>query len=124
MLQAVRQALRAMVTSYNTQPAHVHASIGPSISGTCFDLPVADAQPITDIDPSLTWPSSCKDGWVHVDLAKANAVILQKEGVLEKNIDLTTALCTACNKDKFFSHRRDGIPFGNQVGFISCRKIS
>jgi hypothetical protein len=34
---------------------------------------------------------------------------------------LTLTLCTSCNPELFYSHRRDHIPFGNQVGFIGLR---
>jgi len=120
--KAARETLRAMVDNFGTDPRHVYAAVGPSVGAQCFDMPASDAQVITDLDPSLTWPSTKKEGWVHADLPATNAAILQNEGVPKENIDLTTALCTACNKNMFFSHRRDSIPFGNQLGFISCRK--
>ena len=79
-----------------------------------------NAKPIIDLDSSLAWPSSEKSDMVHVDLVRANVIILQREGVPVENIDTRQAVCTLENK-QFFSHRRDGLPFGNQVGFISRR---
>ena len=30
--------------------------------------------------------------------------------------------CTKCNSEKFFSYRRDGILFGNQIGFVGIKE--
>ena len=117
---AVKALLHTMTQEYGTQPAHVRAAIGPSISGNNYDMTQENAKAITDLDPSLTWPSKENPDKVHVDLVRANVVMLQREGVPLENIDTSYALCTVENV-QFFSHRRDGLPFGNQLGFISRR---
>lgn len=119
-LGAVRALLATMVEEFGTDPKDVKAAIGPTIHGKCFDLPAGDATPVHDLDPSFIWPSSTQQDWVHADLLKANVKMLEMDGVPADNIDTSNGLCTVCNQ-QFFSHRRDGIPFGNQIGFISCK---
>ncbi|XP_059172632.1 purine nucleoside phosphorylase LACC1-like [Physella acuta] len=118
---AVRACLQTMVEEFGTDPQDIRAAIGPTIEGKCFDLPASDAAPLTRLDPGLVWGSARHPDWVHADLVQANVLMLQLDGVPAGNIDTSCALCTVCNK-QFFSHRRDNIPFGNQIGFISCRK--
>lgn len=120
-LGAVRSCLQAMVEEFGTDPKDVSAALGPSIEGSCFTLPTSSAAPITDLDPSLAWPVENEENLVYVDLIRANVLMLEKDGVPRSNIDTSHAVCTVCNK-QFFSYQRDSIPFGNQFGFISCRK--
>ncbi|GFN75268.1 laccase domain-containing protein 1 [Plakobranchus ocellatus] len=117
---AVTALLRTMMHEYGTQPKNVSATIGPCVCSNHYDLPAEDAKPVTDLDPTLTWPSKENPGHVNIDLVGANVIMLQREGVPKQNIDTSYALCTVENSE-FFSHKRDGIPFGNQVGFISRR---
>ncbi|KAH9520284.1 Laccase domain-containing protein 1 [Bulinus truncatus] len=119
-LGAVRACLKTMIEEFGTNPADVVAAIGPTVDGKCFDLPAVDASPVNDLDPSLIWPSNREIDYVHADLVKANVKMLELDGVPSSSIDTSNAFCTVCNK-QFFSHRRDGVPFGNQIGFISCR---
>ncbi|GFN75278.1 laccase domain-containing protein 1 [Plakobranchus ocellatus] len=120
VVAAVTALLHTMMQEYGTQPVNIRASIGPSVSARHFLLPAEEAKPITNLDPTLTWPSKDNPHLVHVDLVKANAIRLQREGVPEPSIDTSHALCTFENK-QFFSFERDGFPFGNQIGFISRR---
>ncbi|CAG5126199.1 unnamed protein product [Candidula unifasciata] len=120
-LGAVRSLLKTMVDEFGTDPKDVRAAIGPTIEASCFTLLAADANPITDLDPSLVYPMKNKSNVVHVDLVGANVIMLEKDGVPHNNIDTSHAVCTVCNK-QFYSYQRDSVPFGNQIGFISCRK--
>ena len=57
---------------------------------------------------------------IHLDLWQANAIILQRAGVLADNIDMANT-CTACNKDVFFSYRADNGKTGRIASIISLR---
>lgn len=120
-MMAVSALIDTMKREFNTQPVNIRATIGPAVSSDHFLLKPEDAKPVTDLDPSLTWASKEKPDLVHINLVQANVVQLIREGVSEHYIDTKYALCTFENK-QFFSYERDGKPFGNQVGFISCRK--
>lgn len=57
--------------------------------------------------------------------SSAPRVLLQQRGVLPEHIHDNTETtrppvtpCTSCNPDDFFSHVRDGVNFGTQVGFL------
>uniref|UniRef100_A0A8B9JDV2 Uncharacterized protein n=1 Tax=Astyanax mexicanus TaxID=7994 RepID=A0A8B9JDV2_ASTMX len=52
-------------------------------------------------------------------------VLLEKGGILPEHIQDNTVtdqpnltLCTSCHPDSFFSHVRDGLNFGTQIGFL------
>ncbi|RUS69969.1 hypothetical protein EGW08_022265 [Elysia chlorotica] len=117
---AVQALLATMSRQFGSRPTNIRATIGPSICANHFLLLPEEAKPLTDLDPTLTWPSQKHPHLVHVELVRANVVQLIKAGVPEKYIDTSNAHCTLEN-ERFFSYKRDGKPFGNQVGFISCR---
>jgi len=55
----------------------------------------------------------------HVDLKAINRTFLLKAGILPENIDVTE-LCTACQPDVFWSHRRHGDKRGSLGAMIVC----
>ena len=58
----------------------------------------------------------------HLNLQKALRLQLEDIGVASDHIDDSPSkLCTYCNRDRFYSYRRDGRPFGTHVGFIGLR---
>ena len=61
-----------------------------------------------------------KPGKYQLDLWKANEIIFQEAGVPKEQIH-TTNICTLCNRDYLFSHRRVGEERGNLAAFLSIR---
>ncbi|MDE6456170.1 MAG: polyphenol oxidase family protein, partial [Dysosmobacter sp.] len=55
----------------------------------------------------------------HVDLEGLNRQWLLRAGVLPENIE-TSGLCTACRRDLFWSHRKQGEARGVQCGAITA----
>ena len=53
----------------------------------------------------------------HIDLWKANQLILQDAGILPENITVTD-LCTKCQAEYFYSHRRMGNERGTMAAFL------
>ncbi|HHU78445.1 MAG TPA: peptidoglycan editing factor PgeF [Clostridiales bacterium] len=103
-----RQTLEAMGEHYGTQPGDCLAAIGPSIGSCCFEVdgPVAEAfaAACPDRKEEIIRPRG-KDKY-DIDLWAVNRYQLQECGVPGENITLA-ALCTGCNVDVFFSHRRE-----------------
>ena len=93
----------AMKEAFGTRPEDVTACIGPSICRDCFEVG-EDAKP----------------GKYQLDLWKANEIIFQEAGVPKEQIH-TTNICTMCNSDYLFSHRRVGEERGNLAAFLSIR---
>jgi hypothetical protein len=119
-----RETLSAMGKAFGTKPEDVIACIGPSICRDCFEVgkEVVDAFQAA-FDPrwhgSLFAPNG-KPGKYQLDLWKANEIILEEAGVPLSQIH-TTNICTMCNSDYLFSHRRVGEERGNLGAFL-CLK--
>ena len=105
---------------YGCRPNDILAGIGPSIGGCCFEVdnPVAEAFEAAFSYAGL-FISRREDApqKYFIDLWRANAEILVRAGVLEKNIE-TGGLCTMCNPDIFYSHRLMGNERGSMVAVM------
>jgi hypothetical protein len=74
------------------------AAIGPGIGPCCYEVGAEVAEPFED----RFGPEVLTDG--RLDLWRATELALERAGVAEiKRIDL----CTFCQPELFFSHRRD-----------------
>lgn len=97
------RTVEKMAAEYGSDPADIRAAIGPCISRCCFetDSDVPDAMRKA-LGPDA---ESCIDGFgpkYHVDLKAINALWLRRAGV--RQIDISPD-CTACQPDRFWSHR-------------------
>ncbi|RVE58167.1 hypothetical protein OJAV_G00206480 [Oryzias javanicus] len=115
--------VNAMVTEFGSRASDIVVAVGPSVGVCCFTLDQEHALEFrhihTDCVPD---PESAKP---HVDIRLANRVLLQKGGVLPERIHDNSVTdrpsvtpCTSCHPEDFFSHVRDGLNFGTQVGFL------
>src|SRR6266581_3891100 len=97
-------ALRAMHDEYGSDPAQVKAGIGPGICGACYEV---GEEVAGQFDAAFVRPSA--DGRFLLDLAAANRVQLEAEGV--EAVDVI-GVCTK-ESDYLPSHRRapDGTRF-------------
>lgn len=113
--------VNAMKSKFGTNPKDLLVAIGPSIGTCCYEFGVDEAKKFEDFDPScvVRKPGHPKP---FVDVALTNRLQLQRGGVPASSIDMSNTLCTKCHPDKFFSYRRDGTPFGNQIGFIGVKQ--
>lgn len=102
-LGIVRRAVETMCRDYGADPRNIRAAIGPSIGPCCFethnDVPDAMAEALGQ----EAWGFITRSGEkFHVDLKGINAHWLRKVGV--EQIDICRD-CTACQPDRFWSHR-------------------
>jgi YfiH family protein len=106
-------------------PQEIFVAIGPSICKKCYivDKRVIDLVQNILVDVDEKPYNLVKDGEYCLDLREVNRLVLQKAGVPEKNI-LLTGLCTSCNHDEFFSHRRDHGQTGRMLSFIGWKEDS
>ncbi|MBT2687952.1 peptidoglycan editing factor PgeF [Bacillus sp. ISL-47] len=101
----------------------VQAVIGPSICENCYivdDRVISKVQKILE-DVEIKPYNLINDNQYHLDLKKLNMQILLNAGILEDNI-LITEYCTSCDKDYFFSHRRDKGRTGRMMSFIGWKE--
>lgn len=113
----VRRALEKMSAAYGTDPADVEAAIGPCIGRCCFEthgeVPEAMRNALGEAAESAVTDDG--NGKFHVDLKEINRLWLELAGV--KKIDVSTD-CTACQPDRFWSHRKVGNARGSLAAVI------
>ena len=102
-----QKTVLAMQQHYNTNPADCLVGIGPSIGPCCYQI---DELVLNKLQANfVNWRdlTSPSDGhhW-QLDLWNANRQQLEEIGVLDSNISIS-GICTACNKEIFFSHRAE-----------------
>jgi len=109
-------AIREMGREYGSRPENILAGIGPSICYTCFevDKPVYDE--FAEFDRFTSAKPNTADKYI-IDLKAINRQTLIEAGVKAKHIEVSP-LCTKCNAQLFYSHRRDGDNRGSMAAFM------
>ncbi|XP_059851476.1 purine nucleoside phosphorylase LACC1 [Delphinus delphis] len=123
LLGVAMATVNAMIAEYGCSLEDIIVVLGPSVGPCCFTLPRESAKAFHNLDPGCVRLFGSPNPYV--DIRKATRILLEQGGILPQNIqdqnqDLN--LCTSCHPDKFFSHVRDGLNFGTQIGFISIRE--
>lgn len=117
LARAVAEAVRALAAEAGAPPSRLLASIGPSIGPCCYEVsPDLAARFAAEIGPEVVSARRAPA----LDLWAANAVILAAAGVPSSRIELLRR-CTSCEREVFFSHRRDAGRTGRQAAFIAPR---
>ena len=116
------EMLNAMKNNFGSKPDDILVVMGPSICKNCFEFGIEDSKVFSDISENCVLWNNGKDHKPTIDLKLANRILLESEGIPPTNIDDTSvARCTVENPETFFSYRRDGRPFGYQIGFIGIK---
>jgi purine-nucleoside/S-methyl-5'-thioadenosine phosphorylase / adenosine deaminase len=102
------RAVEAMRARFGTEPAHVHAAIGPGIGKCCYE-----------VGPEVAAQFGLA-GRAHIDLAAINRGQLAAAGVRPEKI-YAADLCTMCGADEFHSFRRDKEKAGRLYSFAGVR---
>ena len=115
-------AVEAMVREFGSRPEDIRAAIGPNIAQCCFETDLDVPQAMLDRygEAARVFIRQQKDKY-YVNLKEINALSLGRVGV--KNIEICP-LCTACDTDRFWSHRRVGKERGSQGALITCKEGS
>ncbi|MFL5780535.1 MAG: polyphenol oxidase family protein, partial [Thermoleophilaceae bacterium] len=96
--------LERAVERFDEPPA---AAVGPGIGRCCYEVGEEVLAAFSDLD-------GVAEGRM-LDLRAVVAGRLERAGVRQvEHVDL----CTSCNPDLFFSHRRDGPETGRQCGVV------
>lgn len=91
----------------------ISASIGPTICGQCYEVPVDMQERVAERHPSAQ--ATTRKGSAGLDISRAIATRLSELGA---GSVVRSDICTA-ESDMFFSHRRDGVT-GRFAGVIVC----
>ncbi|MBI2683756.1 MAG: peptidoglycan editing factor PgeF [Acidobacteriales bacterium] len=141
----VENGVGRMRVEYDSAPRDLHAAIGPCIGQCCYAVgdevigefrsqfayadklfrEVFDDDPLKKKYPLLFMTQRAPGhgpvaAQTHLDLVEANRRQLIAAGVAEKNIWIS-GLCTSCNPDLLFSHRKESGFTGRMMGVIGVR---
>lgn len=119
------KTLQAMEEAYGTRPEDVIACIGPSICKDCFEVGEEVVEEFQQAFARKHWDSlwvkNGKPKKYQLDLWKANQIILEEAGVGRERITVTN-ICTRCNWEYLFSHRKCGENRGNLGAFLGIKE--
>lgn len=98
------------------------AVIGPHIGASCYevDAPVVDALTARFADAVTGALRSTRAGHCEIDLAELAALDLARSGLAPERIAVLADACTACDRERFHSYRRDGPGAGRLFHFIAA----
>lgn len=115
-----KKTVVVMRDDFGCDPSHIVACIAPSIGPCCYELgPDATSQ----LREKLLYAGRFlrrANGLEHLDLWAMNRYQLASVGVREENIE-TAKLCSRCNAQFFYSHRRDGEKTGRHGAVLALR---
>ena len=115
------KAIEKMTEFFHCQGENMIAALGPAIGPCCYevDAPVKEAFAAGELPWDLVATRHRRDKW-SLDLYRANAYLLQKEGLKRENIH-RLELCTSCRRDIFCSYRAEGKVLEEQLSFIALQ---
>lgn len=109
---------------FGCRPEHIVAAIGPSICQDCYEVSEDVINQFRANYEESLWESlfyQKENQKYQLDLWKANERNLLEAGVQKEHIAVTN-VCTCCNPDMLFSHRRTGFDRGNLSAFLALKK--
>ena len=117
----VAKTVAGMQSEFGSNPARLHAAIGPCIQKCCYEVdePVKKAFLQSGVSWDLCAELKSPGKW-HLDLAAANRALLLQSGLPADSIQVSDQ-CVCCHSEQFFSYRRDKEESGRQMGFIMLK---
>lgn len=110
------RAVEAMQREFGSRPENIRAAIGPCIGPCCFetdaDVPQAMLAALGEEAQRAIRPAGNK---YYVNLKDLNALWLERAGVCRVDISCD---CTACQPQRFWSHRKVGGARGSLAAVI------
>lgn len=118
----VSKTVEGMKSEFGCKPEMIQAAIGPCIGKCCYevDAPVRQAF----IKGGIAWDSfadASGEGKWQLDMAAANRELLLLAGVKADSIQ-NSGMCVCCQRELFFSYRRDKGETGRQMGFVMLKR--
>lgn len=119
-----QKTLETMAEAFGTRPEDVTACIGPSICMDCYEV---GGEVIEEF--AAEFPETVHDrlfykkenGKYMLNLWEANRIVLMDAGIREENLSVTD-ICTHCNPELLFSHRRSPEKRGNLCAFLCLNR--
>ncbi len=118
----VAKAVEALGRAHGARPQVLRAVIGPAIGRCCYEVG-DDLARRFEADPAFGAAVVRRDGArPHLDLAEANRRLLEGAGLKADHVE-ALGLCTACDGERFFSHRRDAGRTGRHLAAIAAGRF-
>jgi YfiH family protein len=117
LARAAAEGVAALARAAGAPTERLLAAVGPSIGPCCYEVSADLAARFrAELGPAVV-----ADGErPRLDLWGANARVLADAGLRAERIEVLRR-CTSCERDLFFSHRRDAGRTGRQMAFIAPR---
>ncbi|MGB4660701.1 MAG: peptidoglycan editing factor PgeF [Mobilitalea sp.] len=113
--------IEAMTDKFGSDPEDIIAVIGPSICASCFEIGEEVADEFKKAFPN-NWQNDIlvakEQKKFQCDLWAANRIVLSEAGLKQEHIHCSN-VCTACNPDLFFSHRKTMGNRGSLAAFLA-----
>jgi len=120
---ALRVVARAVevLAGQGEKPAGLRAAVGPCIQACCYEVgQELAARFVASFGPQVVREGATRP---HLSLSAAVKATLLSAGLRPESVDVHAA-CTACEPERFYSHRRDGGVTGRHFAFISPAPLS
>jgi YfiH family protein len=114
------KVVKRMQEEFGSHPQHINVVIGPSISGTVYNV----GNELIDNFSSAGFPVAeifnTNNELIYLDLWRANQWLLESMGVPADHIQISE-ICTYTQHEKFFSARRLGLKSGRMLSAIMLK---
>ncbi len=117
--ELTRKLVADMHATFGSDPAHLHAGIGPGAGPCCYEVQ-EDLRAAAAVLPNSEHLFHTRAGRLYFDLWQANRDQLRAAGLPNENIE-SANLCTMCHSDLFFSFRREKAGCGH-FGLLAALK--
>lgn len=113
--------LSVMQKEYGCDRKDILAAVGPSICRDCYEVSEDVAERFREaFGEAVLYPGK-EPGKYQLDLWKANELVLERAGLMPKQITVTD-ICTCCNPGLLFSHRASQGKRGNLGAFLMLKE--
>ncbi|MFD0771004.1 peptidoglycan editing factor PgeF [Bacillus sp. CGMCC 1.60114] len=99
----------------------IHVAIGPSIGACCYVVDERVLSAAKQVVHGSVPYEMISDGQYAIDLKEINRLLCLQAGIKEEHI-IMSSLCTSCETQLFFSHRRDHGKTGRMLSFIGFKE--
>jgi YfiH family protein len=105
-----------ILSAFHIQPENLYVAIGPGIQKECFEVGLDVSQYYPDQFLSVHTDPEKR----YLDLAGFIKRTLIEHGIPDRQIE-DRGICTVCDRDRFYSFRRDKQKSGRMIGIIGMR---
>jgi YfiH family protein len=113
--------VRALAEASGAAPGGFAAGVGPHIGACCYEVdePVLEALARRHAEALPAAVRATRPGHARLDLGALTRRALRRAGLAADRIGTASVACTACEAERFHSHRRDAERAGRMVHFIT-----